>query len=199
MAAYGIPPKPFTLIKAYCTSCKTRVRASVGWLHAPRDPLRRSTMTCTLFRGLELRYRLTFCTTELRPRLTFAWSSKLPRPYNLYEIRGVKDLSNASTYPWWIKSNWWTSDEGRKIPVPWLDVPPKRPNRDAWAFVTPKRPKTNSSHTASSHDWARRPPRNIVLRVVFFLIYFPASHILLWPSCHFDLRRSRHSSGLFVE
>ncbi len=40
---------------------------------------------------------------------------------------------------------------------------------------------------------------NTIKKAVFYLIHFPASFIRLWPSCHPDLRGSRHGLGLFVE
>ncbi len=65
-------------------------------------------------------------------------------------------------------------------------------NQDAWVVITPKRPKSNSIHTAAWHAWARTPPLNIVQKAVFALIHFPASFIL--PSCHSDLEGSRQGS-----
>ncbi len=72
-------------------------------------------------------------------------------------------------------------------------------NQDAWAVITPKRAKANSIHTAAWHAWTRTPPLNIVQKAVFSIIHFPASFICLWPSCHFDLRGSRHGWGFFVD
>ncbi len=57
-------------------------------------------------------------------------------------------------------------------------------NQDAWVVITPKRPKANSFDTAARHAWTRTPPLNSVLKAVFSLIYFPASFMRLWPSCH---------------
>ncbi len=73
-------------------------------------------------------------------------------------------------------------------------------NAAAWVVITPKRPKANSIHTAAWHNWTRTPARNIVQKVVYSLIHFPASFICLWPSCHFDLGGgSRHGLELFLE
>ncbi len=68
-------------------------------------------------------------------------------------------------------------------------------NQNAWVAITPKRPKANSIHTAAWHNWTRMPARNIIQKTVFSLIHLPASFICLWPSCYFDLGRSRHGWG----
>ncbi len=47
-------------------------------------------------------------------------------------------------------------------------------NQDAWAVITPKRPKkVNSIHTDAWHAWTRAPPRNIVQKAVY-------RSILIW-------------------
>ncbi len=68
-------------------------------------------------------------------------------------------------------------------------------NQDAWVVITPKRPKSNSIHTAACHAWTRTPSLNIVQKAVFPSVHFPVSFIRLWPSCHSDLGVSRHGSN----
>ncbi len=78
-------------------------------------------------------------------------------------------------------------------------VPPTCANQDVWVVIITKRPKVNSIHTANWHAWTRTPPLNIVQKVVFSLIHYPASFICLWPIVPFWLGGSRHGWGLFVE
>ncbi len=56
-------------------------------------------------------------------------------------------------------------------------------NQDTWVVITPKRPKANSIHTATWHNWKRTPAHNTVLKAVFYLTYFPVfvhRVILIW-------------------
>ncbi len=66
--------------------------------------------------------------------------------------------------------------------------------QDVWVVITPKRPKSNSIHTAAWHAWTRTPPLRFVIKAVYSLIHFPASFIYLS-----DLGGSRHGWGLFLE
>ncbi len=64
-------------------------------------------------------------------------------------------------------------------------VPPA--NQDAWALVTPRRPRVTSTHTAARHNWTRTPSHNIAQKAVFFKYTFPSNWsdfghraILIW-------------------
>ncbi len=65
-------------------------------------------------------------------------------------------------------------------------------NLDVWVAITPKRPRVNSSHTATRHAWTGTQLR---YEGCISLIHFPASFIWLRASCHFDLGGSGHGWG----
>ncbi len=72
-------------------------------------------------------------------------------------------------------------------------------DQDAWAVITPKRPKANCSHTNARHAWTWTLLRNTVQGAVFFPNIFSRLINFSFVIVPFRFGRSRHGWGLFLK